>query len=102
MPPNRSLDALRSDRLGLRGRGCRPVPERSEPWRDHIGFCVDYTGALAKKDEAGQQAAVDNLTGYTDAFSGFLAEATGLPQDAHDRDTLAAAIIQQNSDVFDG
>lgn len=51
-------------------------------WRDHIKFFVDYTVALAKKDEAGQQEAVDNLTGYTGAFSGFLAEATGLPQEA--------------------
>ena len=51
-------------------------------WRDHIGFFVDYTVALAAKDKAGQQEAVDNLIGYTGAFSGFLAEATGLPQDA--------------------
>ena len=51
-------------------------------WRDHIKFFVDYTVALAKKDEAGQQEAVDNLTGYTGAFSGFLAGATGLPQEA--------------------
>ena len=51
-------------------------------WRDHIGFFVDYTVGLAKKDKAAQQEAVENLTGYTGAFSGFLAEATGLPQDA--------------------
>jgi hypothetical protein len=51
-------------------------------WRDHIRFFVDYTVALAQKDEAAQQEAVDNLTGYTGAFSGFLAQATGLPQDA--------------------
>jgi hypothetical protein len=51
-------------------------------WRDHIGFFVDYTVALAKGDKAGQAEAVDNLTGYTGAFSGFLAEATGLPQAA--------------------
>ena len=51
-------------------------------WRDHIGFFVDYTVALAGNDEAAQQEAVDNLTGYTGAFSGFLAEATGLPQAA--------------------
>ena len=51
-------------------------------WRDHISFFVDYTVALAKKDKAGQQEAVDNLTGYTGAFSGFLAQATGLPQQA--------------------
>jgi hypothetical protein len=51
-------------------------------WRDHIGFFVDYTVALAGKDKAAQQEAVDNLIGYTGAFSGFLAEATGLPQAA--------------------
>jgi hypothetical protein len=110
-------------------------------WRDHIGFFVDYTVALAGKDEAAQQKAVDNLTGYTGAFSGFLAEATGLPQaalqegltthvtqlkgsidayaagdyersyalllEAYDHmvatgDTLAAAIVQQSPDAFDG
>ena len=110
-------------------------------WRDHIGFFVDYTVALAEKDEAAQQEAVDNLTGYTGAFSGFLAEATGLPQaalqegltmhitqlkgaidayaagdyeqaytltrEAYDHmvatgDTLAAAIVQQSPDKFEG
>jgi hypothetical protein len=110
-------------------------------WRDHIGFFVDYTVALAKKDEAGQQEAVDNLTGYTGAFSGFLAEATGLPQEALQEgltmhitqlkgaidayaagdyeeayaltreaykhmvatgDTLAAAIVEQSPDTFEG
>ena len=108
-------------------------------WRDHIGFFVDYTVALATKDKAAQQEAVDNLTGYTGAFSGFLAGATGLPQDALQEgltmhitqlkgaldayaagdyeqayalfreaynhmvatgDTLATAIVQQNSDMF--
>jgi hypothetical protein len=108
-------------------------------WRDHIGFFVDYTVALAQKDKAAQQEAVDNLTGYTGAFSGFLAQATGLPQDAlqegltmhitqlkgaldayaagdYDQaytlfreaykhmvatgDTLAAAMAQQNPDMF--
>jgi hypothetical protein len=49
-------------------------------WRDHISFFVDYTVALAKKDTAAQKEAVDNLIGYTGAFSGFLAQATGLPQ----------------------
>ena len=51
-------------------------------WRDHIRFFVDYTVALANDDKAGQKEAVDNLIGYTGAFSGFLAQATGLPQDA--------------------
>ena len=110
-------------------------------WRDHIGFFVDYTVALAGKDEAAQQEAVDDLTGYTGAFSGFLAEATGLPQaalqaglvmhitqlkgaidayaagdyeqyyrltrEAYDQmiatgDTLAAAIVEQSPDQFEG
>lgn len=57
-------------------------------WRDHIGFFVDYTIGLAKKDKAAQQEAVENLTGYTGAFSGFLAEATGLPQDALQESTM--------------
>jgi hypothetical protein len=51
-------------------------------WRDHIGFFVDYTGALAKKDKAGQDKAVNDLMGYVEAFSAFLSQATGLPQAA--------------------
>jgi hypothetical protein len=62
-------------------------------WRDHIRFFVDYTVALAAKDKAGQQEAVDNLTGYTGAFSGFLAEATGLPQAAL-QEGLATHVMQ--------
>ena len=49
-------------------------------WRDHIGFFVDYTVGLAKKDEAAQQEAVGNLNGYVEAFSSFLADATGAPK----------------------
>ena len=48
-------------------------------WRDHIKFFVAYTTALAKKDKAGQTKAVNDLKGYIEAFSGFLADATGLP-----------------------
>ena len=51
-------------------------------WRAHIGFFVDYTVALAKKDEKGQKRAVSNLQSYVGEFSSFLSEATGLPQDA--------------------
>jgi hypothetical protein len=51
-------------------------------WRDHIEFFVAYTTALAKKDKAGQTKAVNDLKGYIEAFSGFLADATGLPQEA--------------------
>jgi hypothetical protein len=49
-------------------------------WRDHIGFFVDYTVGLAEKDTAAQEEAVGNLKGYVEAFSNFLADATGLPQ----------------------
>ena len=51
-------------------------------WRDHIGFFVDYTVGLAKKDKAMQREAVGNLKGYIEAFSAFLSGATELPQGA--------------------
>ena len=51
-------------------------------WRDHIEFFVAYTTALANDDQAGQEQAVSNLMAYVEAFSSFLADATGLPQDA--------------------
>ena len=51
-------------------------------WRDHIRFFVNYTVAKAKRDKAGQQRAVGNLMGYVEAFSSFLAGATGLPKSA--------------------
>src|SRR4249919_1624388 len=51
-------------------------------WRDHIKFFVNYTTAVAKNDQAGQTKAINDLKGYIEAFSGFLADATGLPQDA--------------------
>jgi hypothetical protein len=57
-------------------------------WRDHIGFFVDYTVGLAEKDMAAQREAVENLAGYTGAFSGYLAEATGLPQPALQESTM--------------
>jgi hypothetical protein len=67
-------------------------------WRDHIKFFVDYTVGLAKKDKAAQQEAVENLTGYSGAFSGFLADATGLPQDAL-QDGLGAHIMQLKGQI---
>ena len=67
-------------------------------WRDHIGFFVDYTVGLATKDKAAQQEAVENLTGYSGAFSGFLADATGLPQDAL-QDGLGEHIMQLKGQI---
>jgi hypothetical protein len=57
-------------------------------WRAHIGFFVDYTVALAKKDEAGQAKAVANLKTYTVRHGDFLAGATGLPRLAVRNDLL--------------
>jgi hypothetical protein len=57
-------------------------------WRAHINFFVDYTVALAKKDEAGQMKAVANLTRYTKEHGAFLAKATGLPKLAVQNDLL--------------
>ena len=51
-------------------------------WRDHIGFFVDYTVGLAKKDKAAQKEAAGNLMGYNAAFANFLATATELPEPA--------------------
>lgn len=54
-----------------------------ELWRTHIGFFVDYTTAAVAGDAAGQQAAADDLTQYTQDFGAFLAAANpGLTQEA--------------------
>ncbi len=44
-------------------------------WRKHIGFFVDYTNAVATKDEAARTKATDDLTGYAEDFGAFLASA---------------------------
>ncbi len=44
-------------------------------WRQHIGFFVDYTTAVAKKDTKGQNQAVTNLLNYATAFATFLNQA---------------------------
>ncbi|MGH7512939.1 MAG: hypothetical protein ACREOQ_08455 [Gemmatimonadales bacterium] len=53
-----------------------------ELWRKHIGFFVDYTNGVAKKDEAAQNKAVKDLMGYAEDFGAFLASANpNLPKD---------------------
>lgn len=44
-------------------------------WKDHIGFFVDYVVATSKKDEAGRQVALQELSEYRKDFSTFLAGA---------------------------
>jgi hypothetical protein len=51
-------------------------------WRKHIGFFVDYTNGVAKKDKAMQDKAVKDLLGYADDFGAFLSSANpNLPKD---------------------
>ena len=65
-------------------------------WRAHIGFFVDYTVALAKKDKAGQTKAVGNLPRYTKEHGAFLAGATGLPKLAVQNDLLGHVLELKN------
>ena len=44
-------------------------------WRKHIGFIVDYTNGVAKKDQKMQDKAVTDLLGYTKDFGAFLSSA---------------------------
>jgi hypothetical protein len=70
-------------------------------WRAHIGFFVDYTVALAKKDKAGQVKAVANLQRYTKEHGAFLAAATGLPRLAVQNDLLGHVLELKNQlDAF--
>ncbi|MFL5493761.1 MAG: hypothetical protein ACJ8DC_05170 [Gemmatimonadales bacterium] len=51
-------------------------------WRKHIGFFVDYTNGVARKDKAMQDKAVKDLLGYADDFGAFLSSANpNLPKD---------------------
>jgi hypothetical protein len=51
-------------------------------WDKHNGYFVDYTKAVAAKNDADKKTAVDNLTNnYVNPFSDFLAGATGLASD---------------------
>ena len=70
-------------------------------WRAHIGFFVDYTVALAKKDTAGQAKAVANLKTYAIRHGDFLAAATGLPKLAVQNDLLGHVLeLKQQLDDY--
>ena len=69
-------------------------------WSAHDGFFVDYTTAVAKGDAAGKAQAVDNLKSkYITPFAQFLAQATGLPQDAVTQ--LLTMHVQQTAAIVD-
>jgi hypothetical protein len=65
-------------------------------WRAHIGFFVDYTVALAKKNKADQAKAVANLQRYAKEHGAFLAAATGLPKLAVQNDLLGHVLELKN------
>jgi hypothetical protein len=70
-------------------------------WRDHIGFFVDYTVAVAKKDAAGQRKAVANLQQYTVEHGKLLGGATGLPPKAVQADLLQHVLeLKAQLDAF--
>lgn len=72
-------------------------------WRAHIGFFVDYTVALAKKDKAAQAKAVANLKTYTVRHGDFLATATGLPKLAVRNDLLGHVLeLKSQLDAYAG
>ena len=72
-------------------------------WRDHIRFFVAYTGALAKKDKAGQAKAVKNLSSTPKTFGTFLSTATGLPQLAVQNDLLGHVLeLKGQLDAYRG
>ena len=41
-------------------------------WKKHIGFLVDYTNAVAAKDQAKADEAMGNLLQYTEDFGAFI------------------------------
>jgi hypothetical protein len=54
----------------------------NEIWSAHNGYFVDYTEAVAAKDDTAKKKAVDDLTNqYVPQFADFLASATSLSKD---------------------
>ena len=45
-------------------------------WKQHIDFLVDYTSAVAAKDQAKADKAMGDLLGYTEAFGAFISSAS--------------------------
>ena len=85
---DRNSVALEVDRRRLRQAAGKAFLDGKFQWRAHIGFFVDYTVAVAKKDKAGQNEAVANLKRYTVEHGKLLGGATGLPPKAVQADLL--------------
>ncbi|MBD2845052.1 copper amine oxidase N-terminal domain-containing protein [Paenibacillus sp. IB182496] len=70
-----------------------------EMWSAHIGFFVDYVEGEAAGDEAMKDEALEDLSGYKEDFSEFLAGATG-----QEADTIAQGLqthVEQLIGAFD-
>lgn len=64
-------------------------------WRKHIQFIVDYTNAVAGKDQAKQEAAVNELIAYSVDFGAFINSASpSLPADA------VAGLVKEHAVTF--
>ncbi len=81
-----------------------------ELWRDHIGYFVDYAVAVAGNDQAGADAALDDLETYRHEAGAFFEEISAgeLPADAvadglaHHVSTLGGAIDSLNEALVQG
>lgn len=74
-------------------------------WREHIDMFVDYTTARASDDQEGMDAAVDDLTQYSQDFGAFLEGANpNLPADvvATELETHASSLIEAIDAVVTG
>ena len=70
----------------------------AEQWRNHIGYLVDYTRAVANGDARARDVAASQLETYTADFSAFLVAANpGLPADVVEG--LIAEHVQQLEEI---
>jgi hypothetical protein len=70
----------------------------AQQWRNHIGYLVDYTRAVASGDADAQDLAASQLDAYTADFSALLVEANpGLPADVVEG--LIAEHVQQLEEI---
>lgn len=71
-----TLDANSVDLSKAIGSLAGPEKEAAflQLWRDHVGFFVDYAVAAQAGDQAGKDAALGNLQGYTQQAGAFFEE----------------------------
>jgi hypothetical protein len=67
-------DAITSVIAGIYGAGAGT--QFGPLWKKHIDFVVDYTSAVAAKDQAKADKAMGDLLAYTEEFGAFISEAS--------------------------